>query len=132
MATATAPVLAGVLVLSIGALTAFLPWRAIDKYHHYRGMRPDIRHLIDERDIGNDLLLISGKDHPDFNSAIVYTAVDPYGDRPVIALDKNMEIRQKLLAAYPGRNVWLIDGPTLTGAGYRVTAGPLKTEDLIH
>jgi hypothetical protein len=128
----SAPVLIAVLVLSAGALSSFLPWRAIDKYHHYRGMRADIRNLIQDNNLGTDLLLISGKDHPDFNSAIVYTAIDPYGDRPVIALDKNMEVRRKLLANYPDRNVWLIDGPTLTGTGYRVTAGPVKATELMH
>lgn len=125
-----ASILVGVLVLNIGALTNFLPWRAIDKYHHYLGMRPDIRTLISEKNLGADLLLINGKDHPDLNSALVYTSLDPYGNSPVIALDKNVAVRQRLLTAYPDRRVWLIDGPTRTGAGYRVTAGPLNSSDL--
>ena len=109
-----ATVLVGVMVLNTGALANFLPWRAIDKYHHYRDMRPDIRLLLSEKATGADLLLIRGEDHPDLNSAIVYTSIDPYGGGPVIALDKNADVRRQLLDAYPDRSVWLIDGPSRT------------------
>jgi len=124
------PGLVGVLILNTGALTNLIPWRAIDKYQHYLGMRPDIRTLISEKNLGADLLLINGKDHPDLNSALVYTSPDPYGNGPVIALDKNSAVCQQLLTSYPDRRVWLIEGPTRTGAGYRVTAGPLNSSDL--
>jgi hypothetical protein len=131
-ARASTVVLVGTLILCLTGLVNFLPWRAIDKYHHYRGMLPDIRILIESRSLGKDLLLISGVDHPDLNSAIVYTATDPYGDAPIIALDKNPEVRRKLLDAYPDRKVWLIDGPSLTGSGYRVTAGPVNPSELMR
>ena len=127
-----ATILIGVMILSTGALANFLPWRAIDKYHHYRDMRPDIRNLVSDQAAGADLLLIKGEDHPDQNSAIVYTSIDPYGDGPIIALDKNPEVRRQLLNAYPDRSVWLIDGPSLTGSGYRVTAGPVNAAELIN
>lgn len=126
----SAAVLAGMLVLSTGALANFLPWRAIDKYHHYRGMRPDIRTLLAEKDFGAALLLIKGESHPDLNSAIVYSPIDPYADKPVIAWDRDSVVRQRLFAAYPDRKIWLIDGPSLTGAGYRVTAGPINPSAL--
>jgi hypothetical protein len=129
---ASAATLAGVLVLCMATLTNFLPWRAIDKYHHYRGMRPDIRALIATQDSGPSLLLIGGKSQPDLNSAIIYSSTDPYGDEPVVAWDKDPEVRQRLLAAYPDRKVWLIDGPSRTGAGYRVTAGPMNSSELMH
>jgi len=125
-------ILTGLLVLSISSLINFVPWRAIDKYHHYRGMRPDIRHMLAATDFGPALLLVSGKAHPDLNSALVYTATDPYGEKPVIAWDSSPSIRQRLLEAYPDRQVWLIDGPSRTGSGYRVTAGPLGTSELMH
>ena len=126
-----AAVISGAVVLSIASLTNFTPWRAIDKYHHYRGMRPDIGILLASGDFSNGLLLLSGKAHPDLNSALVYSAIDPYSDNPVIAWDRSDEIRQRLLEAYPGRKVWLIEGPSRTGAGYRVVAGPVEASELV-
>jgi len=125
-------ILAGIFVLCISSLINFMPWRAIDKYHHYRGMRPDIRNLLATTDFGPALLLISGQAHPDLNSALVYTAIDPYGKEPVIAWDRSPLVRQRLLEAYQDRQVWLIDGPSRTGTGYRVTAGPLSSYELLH
>ena len=131
-AQGSAAVLTGVLVLCIAALTNFVPWRAIDKYHHYRTMRPDIRTLLARQDFGPALLLINGESQPDMNSALIYSSTDPYGDKPVIAWDRNPAVRERLLAAYPDRNVWLIDGPSRTGSGYQVTAGPVKASELMH
>lgn len=128
---ANAAVISGVVVLSIASLTNFTPWRAIDKYHHYRGMRPDIGRLLAAGDFSNGLLLLGGEAHPDLNSALVYSAIDPYSQDPVIAWDRSEEIRQRLLQAYPDRKVWLIDGPSRTGAGYRIVAGPLAASDLL-
>ena len=129
---ANAAIISGMLILSIASLTNFTPWRAIDKYHHYRGMRPDIGRLLAREDFSNGLLLLAGKAHPDLNSALVYSAIDPYSDSPVIAWDRSREIRQRLLHAYPDRKVWLIDGPSRTGAGYRIVAGPLAASELLR
>jgi len=118
--------------LSLGAVISFVPWRAIDKYHNYRGMNPGMRTMLEEQDFDNALLLINGEAHPDLNSALVYTALDPYGDKPVIAWNRDPEVRQRLLEAYPDKNVWLVEGPSRTGDGYRISAGPLKASELMH
>ncbi len=125
-------ILMAVLVLCSSALINFLPWRAIDKYHHYRDMRPDIRKMIAKEKLGPVLLLISGKRQPDLNSAMAYSAIDPYGNEPIVAWDKNPSVRRRLLEAYPDRQVYLIDGPSITGAGYRVTAGPVSSAKLLQ
>ena len=54
-----------VAVLSLCALTLmnYFPWRAIDKYHHYLGMRADIRDLAKECDFGRSIVLIRGNRH---------------------------------------------------------------------
>jgi hypothetical protein len=83
------------------------------------------------KDTAAALVLIRGEAHPDLNSALVYTALDPYGDEPVIAWDRDPGVRQRLLAAYPDRDVWLIDGPSVTGSGYQVQEGPVKAQALI-
>jgi hypothetical protein len=125
-------VLMAISVLSLSTLLNFVPWRAIDKYHHYRNMRPDVRGIIAGEAAGPTLLLISGRKHPDLNSALVYSAIDPKGEEPVVAWDRSPDVRQRVLQAYPERPVFLIDGPSVTGMGYQIRAGPLSAEDLLE
>ena len=115
---------AGVVLLCAMALCSFVPWRALDKYHHFRGMRPDIRDIAAEYAFGKSLVLIRGKEHPDFSSAAVYNPVDLDDAVPVYAWDRGPEVREALREAFPDRPVWILEGPTFTGRGYRVVSGP--------
>jgi 4-amino-4-deoxy-L-arabinose transferase-like glycosyltransferase len=117
-------VLAGVLLLSALALINFLPWRAIDKYFHYLGMRPDIRALEQQAGFGESVILVRGEAMPDYASAAVYNPVDMYARAPIYARLVGPETRAQLVAAYPGRPIWVVDGPSITGAGYSVVEGP--------
>ncbi len=117
------------VVLSLLTLIAFVPWRAMDKYWHFRGMQRGVPELAAERQFGRSLVLIQGQRHPDYHGAAVYNPVDLRGaNAPIYAWDRNLAIRGALLAAYPDRQVWVIVGPTITGAGYRLLAGPLTPE----
>jgi len=118
-------VMVAVLSLCVIALVNYFPWRAIDKYHHYRGMRPDIRNLAKEHGFGRSLVLVRGDAHPDYASAAAYNPLDLSADAPVYAWDRDAETRSRVLRAYAGRTVWVVHGPTLTHAGYEVLAGPL-------
>lgn len=127
-----ARVMVAVLSLSLLALMNFFPWRAIDKYHHYWGMQPDVVKLATEHAFGKSLVLIRGLDsQPDLASAAIYNPLDWNADAPVYAWDRSPDIRAKLLKAFPDRAVWLLDGPSITGSGYRVVKGPLAATDLI-
>ena len=95
------------------------------KYRHYRGMRPDVRYLAKEHDFGRSLVLVRGARHPDYASAAVYNPIDLHANEPIYAWDASPEIRAALLKAYADRPVWILDGPSLTGAAYRIVAGPL-------
>ncbi|HEY7317469.1 MAG TPA: glycosyltransferase family 39 protein [Candidatus Binatia bacterium] len=117
--------IAAVLSLSLIALCNFFPWRAIDKYFHYRGMRPDIRILAKEYGFGKSLVLIRGNRDTDYASAATYNPVDLYADAPVYAWDRNAEVRSQLLRAYPERRVWIVNGPSITHSGFQVLQGPL-------
>jgi hypothetical protein len=110
----------------------FFPWRAIDKYHHYRGMRPGIRALATERAFGRSLVFIRGPRIPDYASAVVYNPVDPSSsDAPIYALLKNDGVREPVVHAFPNRPIWIVDGPTRTGADYRVAAGPMSAAEFL-
>jgi hypothetical protein len=113
------------LALCLGAIVVFLPWRSADKYFHYRGMRPGVREILRANDIGPDLVFIRGARMPDYMSAVPYGALLPGDDAPVIAWERDIAMSDSVRAAWPDRTVWVIDGPSRTGAGYRVVSGPI-------
>ncbi len=121
--------LAAAAAVSLIALVVFVPWRATDKYFRYRGMRPDVRELARVYGFEGDLVLVRGRRHPDFASAAVYNPIDLR--RPgatIFAWDHSAAVRADLLRVYSDRRVWVIDGPTVTGGGYAVVAGPMPAE----
>ncbi len=127
-ASANTRVLVGIFSLCLLALVTFVPWRMIDKYHHFRGMRPDIRDLASSADLDNSLVLIQGEQHPDYASAILYNPLDLNAPKPIFAWDRDAEIRSRLLETYPDRPVWIVQGPSLTQRGYEIVAGPLTPQ----
>lgn len=127
-----ASVYAAVLALCLISAMNFIPWRAIDKYRNFRGMRPDIRYLAEKAGFGRSLVLVQGNKHPDYDSAMVYNPLDLKADAPVYAWDRDPEVRQKLLAAYSDRPVWIVRSPSLTGKGYEVAAGPVPAGELLR
>jgi hypothetical protein len=123
-------VLVAVLCLCMLALMNYFPWRAIDKYHHYLHMRPDIRFLSDDYRFGKSVVLIRGDSHPDYASAWVFNPLDPSADAPVYAWDRSPRVRTEVLQAYPERPIWLVDGPSITHNGYKVISGPLPAHEM--
>lgn len=116
---------AAALALTLAALVTFIPWRAVDKYYHYRNMRPDVRELARERGFGRSLVFVRGRRHPDYASATAYNPLDLGADVPLYAWDASPEARAQALRAYPDRPVYFLDGPTVTGEGFRVAGGPM-------
>jgi hypothetical protein len=117
-------VFVGVMVLCLLTLVAYVPWRAVDKYHGFLRMRPDVPALAAAHGFGRSLVLVRGDWHPDYMSAWVYNPLDWDSPGPVYAWDRSDAVRAKVLAAYPDRPVWVVDGPSRTGAGFRVVGGP--------
>jgi len=122
---------AAVLCMCAGALFIYVPWRAADKYHRYLNMQPGIREMAARGMFGKSLVLIRGKRHPDYASTAIYNSLDMRSDDTVYAWDKNPEARRQARQAFPGRPVWIVDGPSVTRAGYRVAAGPLEPASAI-
>jgi hypothetical protein len=124
-------VYAGAALLCAASALTFVPWRAIDKYRHYRGMRPDVREMVARGAFDGGLVLVRGSAHPDFASAALYNPIDPRAGAPVFAWDRSAEVRAKVLEAYRTRPVWIVNGPTLTGRGYEIVEGPVPAATLI-
>lgn len=129
--TARGRVLAGVAVLTAGSLLVFMPWRAGDKYYHYRGMEPGLRTLLQSGTFGADLVLVRGRRHPDYAAAAVLNPLEPDPGRPVFAWDRTPEVRRAVLERFGDRRVWLVNGPTETGGGYRIVLGPVAAAKLL-
>ena len=124
-------VMVAVLSLCIFTLLNYFPWRAIDKYHHYLRMRPDIRYLEKKYDFGKSLVLIRGESYPDYASAAVYNPLDLQAETTIYAWDRNPEVRTQVLRAYSDRPVWIVNGPSITRSGYEVIEGPTMARKLM-
>src|SRR6185503_19959397 len=121
--------------LAAAALTAmtlvtYLPWRAADKYHNYRGMRADLRAIADSRAFGADL--VRGQRFPDYASAFERNPVDLNARTAIYAWDRDAETRAAVLREYRDRRVWVVDGPSITGRGFEVSSGPVAALDLLR
>ena len=127
-----AQVVIAMLALSVASMSTFMPWRSIDKYFHYNNMRPDIRRLAQAYDFSNSLVLVSGNRFDDYMSAAVYNTPLLGQGSAVYAWNRNPEIRTALVKTFSNRNIWLVDGPTVTGAGFRVSGGPYTASELLQ
>lgn len=123
--------LSAILACCTITILVFVPWRAIDKYHNFRGMRPDVRYLAKAHNFGPSLVLVQGDKDPDYASAAVYNPLDLMANTTIYAWDRDKDTRTRLLEAYADRPVWTIRGPSLTGRGYEVIEGPVAARELL-
>lgn len=114
------------------ALAVFVPWRARDKYVGYRGMTAAARPLLTDARYDAAILLVRGRSHPDVASSVIYNAIDPNDREALFAWDRDADVRRRLATAYPQRAFFIVDGPSLTGDGYRVVAGPYAADALLQ
>ena len=113
------------LAAGLVAVVNVVPWRALDKYHNYRGMRADIRSLSQENAFGNSLVLIQGEVFPDFTSAAIFNPPTLESSGTIYAFDAGPAQSIRLRKFYADRPVWIVAGPSVTDKGMRVLAGPL-------
>jgi hypothetical protein len=121
---------AAVVALSLAALLTFLPWRSVDKYRHFRRMEPGMARLAEREAMQNALVLVRGLRHPDYHGAAIFNPIDLRSGRTVFAWDRSRAVRDSVVRAYADRPVFIVDGPTLTGNGYTLRAGPLPPGSL--
>lgn len=130
--SARVAVLPCALLCIVLAMGVFVPWRAYDKYRGYRGMTAAVRPLRADPQFANALVLVRGRAHPDVASAAVYDSFDPSDTAPLFVWDRDADMRQRLARAYAQRKFFIVDGPSVTGAGYRVVAGPFDADAVLR
>jgi 4-amino-4-deoxy-L-arabinose transferase-like glycosyltransferase len=112
------------------ALTIYLPWRAVDKYWHFRGMQGGAAKLVADAGVRRALVLVRGERFPDYASAAVLNPPDLRSDETIYAWDRDSDVRARLFAAYPDRPVWVLEGPSVTGSVFRLSDGPVDRRGL--
>ncbi len=119
------------VLVALASAVAFInvvPWRALDKYHHYRGMRADIRKLSRDHGFGHSLVLIrsaSSNPFPEYSSAAIFNPPSLDRPGPIYARDLGPQRSAALREHFADRAIWIVAAPSLTGGSMQVMAGPL-------
>jgi len=116
--------------LSMAAAVNYIPWRAVNKYHRYRNMRPGIRELARQHRFGRSVVLVRGHEYPDFGSAILNNPLDLRSSGPLYAHSESRDIDCRLATQYPDYSFCVVRGPSLTGRGFTLVAGPVPAADV--
>ncbi len=121
-----------VALASLLGLVNVIPWRSLDKYHHYRGIRPDIRKLERDYHFERGLVLVRGPRWPDYASGFPFNPAtfDRDVTRPIYARDLGPESNERLHSYYADRPLWIVDGPAQTGRGFEVFKGPFPLSEV--
>jgi hypothetical protein len=103
-----------------------LPWRALDKYHNYRGIRADLFALQRNYHFGHSLVLVRGPLWPDYASTVPFNppTLLPDAPGPIFARELDAATTQRLRQYYSGRPIWILAGPSVTGRGFEVVEAP--------
>ena len=100
------------------ALVAFVPWRAQDKYTNYRRMPSGSAAVAHDATLGRSVVLVAGKRFPDYMALAAWNPVPLDGSGPVFVWERDSTVRAAVEAAFPGRPVVRLAGPSLSGGGY--------------
>jgi hypothetical protein len=115
-----------VALATLFGLANLLPWRSLDKYHNYRGVRPDVRKLEREYHFGRSLVFVRGPAWPDYASAFPFNPPTFERNAPgaIFVRELGPDSDQRLRAYYADRPVWIIAGQSEGHGGLVVVAGP--------
>lgn len=111
------PARVGVLVATAGAaaVLVWLPWRALDKYRDYRGVRPSLVAAAPLEQLDNALVLVAGRRHPEFAQAALLNRFEDPRSTVSFAWLRDESTVDALIAAYPARSVYCLRGSELSG-----------------
>lgn len=123
-------VVALLLLASVAGTLSTVPWRAMNKYRNYRAVTGALGDLADTDKFARGLVIIRGQRHGDYAPLAVLNPLSFAGDRPIFAMADTPTARSQLAESFPDRPVYFVDGPSKTGEGYKLIAGPVSIETL--
>jgi len=117
-----------VLLASVIGTFNLLPWRSLDKYYRFRGVRSDVRALLRENDFGKSLVLVRGKPWPDYAPTTPFNPAtfDRDYPGPIFVHDVNPASTNRVKEYFSDRVVWVLAGPSETGDGYQIVERPSR------
>lgn len=118
-----------VAIASLIALLNVAPWRALGKYHDYRGLNASVGRLAKEHDFGHSLVFVRGNLKYDYRAAFVFNPPTFDSPGPLYARYGGPTARAELIRHYPDRTVWVIARSPVSENDFMVVAGPLTCAD---
>ncbi len=114
-----------VVAASLVALINYLPWRSLDKYHHYRGMNADMARLDKAHKFGHSLVFVREGSKYDYARGVVFNP--PTLDSPGTIYVRDLGPANRLTVArrFPDRQSWIVAGSRVPAAPFTLGAGPL-------
>jgi 4-amino-4-deoxy-L-arabinose transferase-like glycosyltransferase len=116
-----------IVVATLGAGIAMLPWRATAKFHRYRGITGEVRQLAASSGFQQHaLVFVRTTDRTDgvYDSAFDLNPRTLEDPGTIYAFDAGPEHRAAVVSHFPDRQVWVIGRPS-PGEAIKVFAGPL-------
>lgn len=118
-----------VIAASLVAFLNVVPWRALGKYHDYRGLNASVGQLARTYDFGRSLVLVRGNLKYDYRQAFVFNPPTLQSDGTIYARDRGPAVRAALFQYFPDRPVWIIARSPVDESKFVVVAGPLACSE---
>jgi hypothetical protein len=122
-------VAAGLVLASVVAASAGLPWRATEKYHRYREIGSELRHVSSGTRWRNALVFVDATDRADYQAAFNFLSPLLDDENPVFAMNAGQEHRAAVLRRFADRPVWIVSRATDGSARLVVRGGPYPPGD---
>jgi 4-amino-4-deoxy-L-arabinose transferase-like glycosyltransferase len=119
-----------VAVLCVIAMTSFVSWRGVTKYHEHRGYHADYRDLIEQHNLRDALIFVKGEGDAELGSAFAFTTPDPRRPGPVFARDLGPERNKAVSDSLPDRQIYFVTGRVQRTDRIRIVEGPVTREML--
>ncbi len=99
---------AALALLAILSLSSWMPWRALDKYWGYRGVRGTARDVVASAGLERELVLVRGERHPDLAALAWLNPPRWDADAPIFAWARDGETSAQLLNEFSDREVRIV------------------------
>jgi hypothetical protein len=113
---------------SVIGTSTVLPWRGLNRYRNYRGMRADLGELASTHRFDGGLVFIRSRpgaeSFPDYGGALIWNSA-PLERGTIYAREGSPDAVRGLREYYKDRPAWIVAAPSITGGPYAMVAGPL-------